>query len=93
MIDDLSPIGFDRRAGLWRIGHDPKLRPAVAIFYGEADPIGEVSAPQITAAFPAATLRVFARSGHYPWIKAPEAFDHELNEFIAGLGRQSGPGG
>jgi proline iminopeptidase len=87
MMRDLSRIGFDLREDLGRIGHDAKLRPAVAIFYGEVDAIGEVSAPQINVAFPAATVRVFPRSGHYPWIEAPDAFYHELNAFIARLGR------
>jgi pimeloyl-ACP methyl ester carboxylesterase len=67
------------------MGHDVKRRPAVAIFYGEVDAIGEVSAPQIGAAFPTATVRVFPHSGHYPWIEAPDAFYRELNAFIAGL--------
>jgi proline iminopeptidase len=88
MTRDLSRIGFDLRPELDRIGHDPKLRPAVAIFYGEVDPIGELSAPQIKAAFPSATVYVVARSGHYPWIEAPDVFYHELETFIAGLGRQ-----
>ena len=85
MMRDLSRTGFDLRADLARIGRDPKLRPAVAIYYGEVDGIGEVSAPQINAAFPAAIVRVFPRSGHYPWIEAPDAFYRELNAFIAGL--------
>lgn len=88
MTRDLSRIGFDLRPDLDRIGHDPKLRPAVAIFYGEVDAIGEVSAPQIKTAFPSATVHVVARSGHYPWIEAPDAFYHELDAFIAGLGRR-----
>jgi proline iminopeptidase len=85
MMRDLSRIGFDLREDLTRIGHDVKRRPAVAVFYGEVDAIGEVSARQIRAAFPAATVRVFPRSGHYPWIEAPDAFYRELNAFIAGL--------
>lgn len=85
MTRDLSRIGFDLREDLARIGHNPQLRPAVAIFYGEVDVIGEVSAPQIRAAFPTATVRVFPHSGHYPWIEAPDAFYRELNAFIAGL--------
>ncbi len=83
MMRDLSRIGFDLRADLTRIGHDPKLRPAVAIFYGEVDAVGEVSAPGIRAAFPTAIVRVFPRSGHYPWIEATDAFYRELNAFIA----------
>ena len=85
MTRDLSRIGFDLREDLARIGHDAKRHPAVAIFYGEVDAIGEVSAPQINAAFPTATIRVFPRSGHYPWIEAPDAFYGQLNTFIAGL--------
>jgi proline iminopeptidase len=84
MTRDLSRIGFDVRADLARIGHDAK-RPAVAIFYGEVDAIGEVSAPQIEAAFPSAIVRVFPHSGHYPWIEAPGGFYRELNAFIAQL--------
>jgi len=86
MLRDLSRISFDLRADLARIGHDPKLRPAVAIYYGEVDAIGEVSAPQIHAAFPTAIVRVFPHSGHYPWIEAPDAFYRELNAFIGRLG-------
>jgi proline iminopeptidase len=82
---DLSRIGFDLREDLARIGHDAKRHPAVAIFYGEVDAIGEVSAPQINAAFPSAIVRVVPHSGHYPWIEAPDAFYRELNAFIAGL--------
>lgn len=86
MLRDLSRIGFDLRTDLTRIGRDPKLRPAVAIFYGDVDVVGEVSAPQIEDAFPAATVRVFPHSGHYPWIEATDAFYQELNAFIARLG-------
>jgi len=85
MASDLSRIGFDLRKDLWRIGHDPKLRPSVSIFYGEADAIGEVSAPQISAAFPSAAVHVIPHSGHYPWIEAPDAFYRELKGFIRGL--------
>ena len=85
MMRDLSRIGFDLRADLARIGHDATHRPAVAIFYGEVDVVGEVSAPQIEAAFPSAVVRVIPRSGHYPWIEAPDAFNRELRSFIAGL--------
>ena len=85
MMRDLSRIGFDLRPQLARIGRDPALRPAVAIFYGEVDVVGEVSAPQIEAAFPSAVVRVIPRSGHYPWIEAPDAFNRELRSFIAGL--------
>jgi proline iminopeptidase len=88
MMRDLARIGFDLRADLARIGHAPKLRPAVAIFYGEVDAIGAVSAPQINAAFPSAIVRVFPRSGHYPWIEAPDAFYHELDGFLDQLNRR-----
>jgi proline iminopeptidase len=85
MLRDLSRIGFDLREDLARIGHDAKRRPVVAIFYGEVDAIGEVSAPQIRAAFPAAVVHVFPHSGHYPWIEVPDAFYRELNAFIGEL--------
>ena len=85
MMRDLSRIGFDLRADLGRIGSDAQLRPAVAIFYGEVDPIGELSTPQIRTAFPAATVHVISHSGHYPWIEAREVFYRELNQFLIGL--------
>jgi proline iminopeptidase len=87
MFADLRRTGLDLRAGLWTIGHDPESHVDVGIFYGDVDPIGAASAPPLRDAFPEATVRVFERCGHYPWIEARESFFSELADFLRRLDR------
>jgi proline iminopeptidase len=88
MTQDLQRTRFDVSSALADAARstEPPLRALVV--YGEADVIGEATAPQIRAALPNAPVRVVRHSGHYPWVEAPEDFYAIIDAVLSEWRRQ-----
>ena len=87
MLADLARTGHALDSELTSAARASAPPMRVLVLFGDADVIGESSAPEIRAAIPTAEVRVIPHSGHYPWIEAPEAFYDAVNAFLATLRR------
>ncbi|MDQ6860642.1 MAG: alpha/beta hydrolase, partial [Verrucomicrobiota bacterium] len=82
ILNDLRRTKYDLQTGLRAAIAGPFGKRPVLILHGEQDAIGTVTDPELKAAFPAASVRVIERCGHFPSLEAPRAFFAELDKFL-----------